>query len=80
MYHQPELTGTIDYKHDADIDDLDIARDMCCSDLPMSSSPEFEALADLIMTEEGLTMPENANDARTLYLTLINEIKNIAVL
>ena len=45
----------------------------------MSLLPEFEALADLILTE-GLTMPENANDAQTLYLTLINKIENIAVL
>jgi hypothetical protein len=30
------------------------------------------------MTEEGLRMPENGNDAQSLYLTLINEIENIA--
>lgn len=78
LYHQPEFTGAIDYSHDVDMDDLDVARDICCSDLPVQSSPEFTALADCIMTEEGLRMPENGNDAQTLYLTLINEIENIA--
>ncbi len=28
LYHQPELTGAIDYNHDVDMDDLDVARDM----------------------------------------------------
>ena len=42
---------------------------MCCDDLPMDLSPEFTALA------EGLKVPENANEARNLYMTLINEIK-----
>lgn len=71
------MTGAVDCKHDVDIDDLDVARDMCCDDLPMDSSPEFIELAELIMTEEGLRMPENANEAQNLYLTLVNEIEKL---
>ena len=47
-----------------------------CDDLPMDSSPEFIELAELIMTE-GLRMPENAKEARNLYLTLVNEIEKL---
>ena len=49
----------------------------CCYDLPMYSSPEFIEIAELIMTDEGLRMPENANEARDLYLTLMNEIEKL---
>ena len=77
LYHHPEMTGAVDCKHDVDIDDLDVARDMCCADLPMDSSPEFIELAELIMTEEGLRMPQNANEAQNLYLTLVNEIEKL---
>ena len=47
------MTGAVDCKHDVDIDELDVAGDMCSDDLPMDSSLEFIALAELIMTEEG---------------------------
>ena len=60
LYHQPELTGGMDCKHDIDIDDLDVARDIGCSDLPLSSLPEFTALAELIIIEEGLECQEMA--------------------
>ena len=60
-----------------DIDNLDVARDMCCDDLPMDSLPDFNALAEVIMTEEGLRLPENANEAQNLYLTLVNEIEKL---
>ncbi|XP_073254905.1 uncharacterized protein [Porites lutea] len=77
LYHHPEMTGATDCKHDVDIDDLDVARDMCCDDLPLESTPEFNALAQVIMTEEGLRMPENANEAQNLYLILVNEIEKL---
>ena len=48
------MTGATDCKHDVHIDDLDVARDMGCDDLPLDSSAEFNALAEVIMTEEGL--------------------------
>ena len=74
LYHHPEMTGAIDCKHDVDVDNLDVARDMGCDDLPVDSSLEFNALAEVIMTEEGLRMPESVNEAQNLYLILVNEI------
>ena len=67
------VCSSMDYKHDVVVDDLDVASHMCCDDLPLS--PEFTALAEAIMTEEeGLKVPEKTDDARNLYMTLINEI------
>ena len=77
LYYHPEMTGAVDCKHDVDIDDSDVARDMGCSDLPMNSSLEFNALSEVIMTEEGLRMPENVYEAQNLYLILVNEIEKL---
>ena len=77
LYHQPEMTGAVDYKREVDPEDLAIARDMCCSNIPEYSSKEFNDLAELIMDEKGLQMPENGNEARDLYLILTAEIENI---
>ena len=71
------LPAYVDYKHDIVVDDLDVASHMCCDDLPKDLSPEFTALAEAIKTEEGLKVPENANEVRNLYMTLINEIKKL---
>lgn len=71
------MTGIVECKHDVDMDELDIAREMCCADFSMCSSPEFNELAELIMTEQGMGMPENGNEASNLYLTLISEIDKI---
>ena len=54
LYYHPEIKGAVDCKHDVDIDKLNVARDMCCGDLPTGSSPEFIELAELIVIEEGL--------------------------
>ena len=40
-------------------------------------APEFNALAEAIMTEEGLRMPESAHEAQNLYLILVNEIEKL---
>ncbi|XP_032219840.1 uncharacterized protein LOC116603023 [Nematostella vectensis] len=77
LYHYPEMTGGQECRFNVDADDLDVARELCCHDLPQNSSPDFTELAELIMREEGLRMPENGNDARALYLTLIHEIERI---
>ena len=66
LYHHPEMSEAIDCKHDVDINDLEVARDMGCDDLSMDSSPEFNALAEVIMTGKGLRMLENANEAQNL--------------
>ena len=78
LYFLPEMSNTRDYKHEIDMDDIDIAREMCCYDQPQTTcSPEFNALATFIMAEEGFNMPTSGNEARDLYLALINEIENI---
>ena len=41
-------------------------------------SPEFISLAEIIMRENGLMMPTNANDAKALYIELLEKIKEVA--
>lgn len=77
LYHHPEREGTVDCLYTVYSDEQDIAREMCCDDLPLGLSPEFSELAEHIMSQEGLQMPENATEARGLYLTLVNEIEKI---
>ena len=77
LYHFPETTGVVDCKHDVDMDSLDVAKQMCCNDLPLCYSPEFDKLAELIMTEEDLSIPQDATDACSLYMTLISEIEKL---
>jgi hypothetical protein len=38
---------------------------------------EFLQLAQIIMTEQIIDMPVSPEDARNLYLFLVNEIENI---
>ena len=77
LYHHPERKGTVDCLYTVDSAEQDIAREMCCGDIPLGFSPEFNELAELIISEEGLQMPENALEAKNLYLTLVNEIEKI---
>ena len=78
LYSLPEITNTIDYKQEIDADEIDMARELCCSDQPQTEyCPEFAALAEFIMSEEGLRMPANADEACFLYLTITKEIENI---
>ena len=79
LYNMPETSNTVDYRHEVDMDDIEIARELCCSDNPPLTDccPEFEVLAQSIVSEEGLQMPTDAEAACNLYLTLINEIESI---
>lgn len=54
---------------------VDIWDVMTC--LCIHHAPEFNALAEAIMTEGGLRMPENANEAQNLNLILVNEIEKL---
>ena len=42
-----------------------------------SCADEFTQLATLIMTEQNLAIPRTAEEATTLYVTLLDEIENL---
>ena len=78
LYFLPEITSTEDYITRVDMEDVEIADEMCCpQDPPSPCSPAFKDLADLIMEDKGLHMPKNPEEAKSLYLELLSDIKDI---
>ena len=43
----------------------------------LTYSPEFQALAQIIMTEQGQVMPRDASGAKALYIVLLANIKDV---
>ena len=67
LYFLPEVEEAIDYSTPAPSDEIDLAKQVCCDQLNEEpASREFVELAHLIMDEEDLTMPENAEEAPSL--------------
>jgi hypothetical protein len=75
LYFNPETLGSQDYLIPVDIDEREIAEEMCCTQpSPRGCSDKFNALAEMIMEDEGLQMPTNANEGKNLYITLLRLI------
>lgn len=68
---------TSDQKCDIHGTDIEIAEEMCSADRPSPCSPKFTAIAEIIMMEEGLQVPQSGDESRQLYLALINEIEKL---
>ena len=66
----------IDYKVDTSNSDIALASSNVLPKSMLGSS-KFSDLALFIMTQEDLSFPKNAEEARTLYDLLINFIDNI---
>ena len=75
LYFIPELSNTTDFKVDVSGGDLDLCEDLCSESL--KCSPEFSELADMIMIDNGLLMPSTPDEAKILYLTLLDEIEKL---
>ena len=78
LYFVPDVTGGADLKQDVDIDDIELAEQRCCYRYAESGCcVEFTQLASIIMQEQNLDMPETAEDAVTLYSTLLQSIDDL---
>lgn len=67
--------GTRDYLCAVDISDLQLA--VCHGrEKPSPVSIEFLNAVDIIMDEEGLSMPSNIEDALKIYITLKHVFEN----
>ena len=51
--------------------------DYCETPSLFGCSADFLELSRIIMQEKNLTVPKNAADAKTLYITLIQEIEKL---
>jgi hypothetical protein len=60
------------------MDDIDIAEYMCAA-RPQAKGccPAFKGLAEMIMEDEGLDMPTTVDEARQLYLVLLDLIDDL---
>ena len=78
MYFIPEITGTRHYKIDVDLDDLEVAKETFSSDRPIHGcSRAFSELALMMMEDNGLHHPNKAEEAKVLYLNLLNAINSL---
>jgi len=79
LYFLPEVSATQNFLVNVDKDDVSLCEqhlcDRNCSNL--NCTQEFSKLAYIIMDEENLAMPKSPQEARNLYLSLIDHINNI---
>ena len=76
LYFLPQATDTINYATAVDEDDLDVSEYLAdVTNASNSADPAFAELAQIIMDEQNLRMPESAEEARRLYIDLMHEIE-----
>ena len=72
------LSDSQDYKTYADKDDLQTAEEYFCKECPpFGCQEEFSDLMILLMEDNNLSMPNNADEAEQLFLTLFTELQSI---
>ena len=76
LYFLPQATDTINYATAVDEDDLDVSEFLAdVTSASNSADPAFAELAQIIMDEQNLRMPESAEEALRLYIDLMHDIK-----
>ena len=63
-------------KFPLDSHDVNLAMDYCETPSLFGYWADFLELSRIIIQEKNLMVPKNAADAKTLYITLIQEIEN----
>ena len=78
LYFLPHLKSSRDYKVSISDNDIALAVHLCCKERPtFGCSNEFVELASILMDENDLVMPSNADEAEMLYLDLLSAISRI---
>ena len=78
LYFLPQATDTINYATAVDEDDLDVSEYLAdVTNASNSADPAFTELAQIIMDEKNLRMPESAEEARRLYVDLMHYIETL---
>ncbi|XP_015750003.1 PREDICTED: protein argonaute-3-like [Acropora digitifera] len=79
LYFLAEIINTEDYKTVVTTDDVELDEETCgLQNVQLPCSPEFISLAEIIMRENVLLIPTNANDAKALDIKLLEKIKEVA--
>ena len=78
LYFIRQSTHTRNYLTQVGIDEVDIAEENCAQEPSLRGcSPYFNELAEMIMEDEGLEMPNTAKEAQDLYTALLGLIDNL---
>lgn len=77
LYFLPELSGSRSRSQEINMDDIEDIQDMLNNHAHVSRSVDFAELANLIMEDEGLSMPETADEALELYALLVSSINDL---
>eukprot|EP00794_Sanderia_malayensis_P015232 gene15232-biopygen12685 len=76
MFMVPDLFNAVDGKVQVELEDLEVAEELCCDGQPIfPCNPGFSRLAHIIMEEERLAMPNTPSDAKQLYIRITNHIE-----
>ena len=77
LYFTPEALEVTNFKFPFDSHEVNLTMDYCDFPSLFECSADFLELSRIIMQEKNLTVPKNAADAKTLYITLIQEIEKL---
>ena len=78
LYFIPQSTHTCDYQTKVGVDEVDIAEEHCAQEPSLRGcSRYFNELAEMIMEDEGLGMPNTVEEAQDLYIALLDLIDNL---
>ncbi len=79
LYFLPQSADTYDYATPVGLDEIEIAEgEFAETPPPRGCSNYFHELAEMIMQDERLDMPETAAEAENLYITLLNLINDLS--
>ena len=78
LYFLPELKGAQDYSTLIDVDKIEIADQMCATQLQAKGCcPAFKDLGEMIMEDERLDTPTTIDKACQLYFVLLDLIDDL---
>ena len=77
LYYLPSNQGARKHGLNIDARDIELAKSFCQVPSKIGCSQEMLAFALLLMSENDLESPAVANEAKDLYLTIINELQYI---
>lgn len=82
LYFLPELKGRVNYVHEVTLDDIEVAEEVISErqrrmGTGANSFQIFEELAKMIMEDDGLSSPNNPDEALQLYTDLLEHIETL---
>ena len=80
LFSLPEMSDIRDFIVEADRDDNTLCQQLVCNSSSLqllNCTPEFSDLANIIMHEKNLHMPNSPDEAKDLYIALVDHIEKL---